>query len=196
MRVLVVYAHPVETSFNAALHQAVLAGLRRAGHEVDDLDLYAEDFQPVLSRAERLDYHDTAINQRLIAPYVKRLQAAEAVVFVFPTWSFGTPAILKGFFDRVMIPGVSFALTEDGRAVPRLMNIKRIAAVVTYGRPWWLVRFAVGDLPRWQITRYFRRACAAGARATYHALYDMNRASTAKRQAFRDRVERAMAGFA
>lgn len=46
MRVLVLYAHPVETSFNAALHRQVVASLREAGHEVDDCDLYAENFNP------------------------------------------------------------------------------------------------------------------------------------------------------
>jgi putative NADPH-quinone reductase len=57
MRVLVIYCHPVETSYNAALHHSVLEGLRSAGHEVDDCDLYAEGFNPVLSREERLGYH-------------------------------------------------------------------------------------------------------------------------------------------
>lgn len=54
MRVLVVFAHPVESSYNAALHGAVVRALTRAGHAVDDLDLYAERFNPVLTRDERL----------------------------------------------------------------------------------------------------------------------------------------------
>ena len=78
MRVLVVYCHPVETSFHAALHQEVLRNLRAAGHEVDDCDLYAEGFNPVLSREERLGYHDVPGNQLPLAGYVERLQWAEA----------------------------------------------------------------------------------------------------------------------
>ena len=62
MRVLVVYFHPVETSFHAALHQEVLHNLRATGHEVDDCDLYAEGFDPVLSREERLGYHEVPGN--------------------------------------------------------------------------------------------------------------------------------------
>ena len=54
MRVLVLYAHPVETSFNAALHRLIVERLTAAGHSVDDCDLYAEDFDPRLTRAERL----------------------------------------------------------------------------------------------------------------------------------------------
>jgi putative NADPH-quinone reductase len=195
MRVLVIYAHPVETSFNAALHAATVAALTRAGHEVDDLDLYAEGFQPVLTRAERLAYHDESANQAGVRPYVERLKRAEAVVFVFPTWSYGVPAILKGFFDRVLLPGVSFRITPERRVVPLLGHIRAMAAVVTYGGPWWAVRLVVGDLPRWHITRYFRRGCAPDARVRYHALYDMNRASEAQRKRFLARVEQAMATF-
>lgn len=196
MRVLVIFAHPVESSFNAALHDATVAGLKRAGHEVDDLDLYAEGFQPCLTREERLNYHDESVNQAGVKPYVERLKRAEAVVFVFPTWSFGAPAILKGFFDRVLLPGVSFRITPERTVIPLLHHIRAVAAVVTYGRPWWLVRFGVGDLPRWHITHYFRRACARGARVRYHALYDMNRVSEAQRKRFLAKVEQAMAAFA
>ena len=61
MRVLVLYCHPLGNSFNAALHRAALQALADAGHEVDDCDLYAEGFDPVLSPQERSDYHDLAL---------------------------------------------------------------------------------------------------------------------------------------
>src|SRR5580704_14187490 len=96
MRVLVLYAHPVETSFSAALHRQVVESLRGRGHDVDDCDLNVEGFDPVMSRQQRLDYHNTAINRASVAPYVDRLLAAEAIVFVFPVWNYGFPAIMKG----------------------------------------------------------------------------------------------------
>ena len=116
MRILVIYAHPVETSFHAAMHARVVAALRSAGHEVDDCDLYAEGFNPVLSREERLHYHDTAVNQAPVKSYVERLQRADALVFCFPVWCFGLPAILKGWFDRVLMPG---RLVRHQRSGPR-----------------------------------------------------------------------------
>jgi NAD(P)H dehydrogenase (quinone) len=61
---MVVTAHPVETSYNAAIHAAAIAAPKESGHEVDHCDLYAEGFDPVLSRAARLDYHDPARNRR------------------------------------------------------------------------------------------------------------------------------------
>jgi len=195
MKVLVIFAHPLPESYNAALHAAVVRSLTEAGHTVDDLDLYAEEFTPVLTAAERRRYHDLSVNREPVAGYVDRLIAAEGVVFVYPTWCFGVPAILKGWFDRVLLPGVSFTLGEDGIARPALRNIRRVAAVATYGRPWWLVRLIVGDLPRYTVCNYFRRLCAPGTRATYLAHYDMNRSTPATRARFLDRVSKAMAAL-
>ena len=62
MRVLVVHAHPVETSFNRALFHAAVEALTATGNEVDALNLYDEEFQAVMSRAERLGYHDVPGN--------------------------------------------------------------------------------------------------------------------------------------
>ena len=136
MRVLVLYAHPVPESFGAAIHETVVASLKAAGHEVDDCDLYAEGFDPVLSREERRGYHDTASNTLPVAAYVERVKRAEALVLCFPVWNFGYPAILKGFLDRVFLPGVSFEMV-DGKAQPALHNIRRLVAVTSYGGSRW-----------------------------------------------------------
>jgi putative NADPH-quinone reductase len=195
MRVLVVYCHPVETSFHAALHQEVLRNLRAAGHEVDDCDLYAEGFDPVLSREERLGYHDVPSNRIPLKPYIERLQWAEAIVFCFPTWCFGLPAMLKGYFDRLFMPGVAFDLSDPANVKPMLTHIQRISAVVTYGRPRW-VAWYMGDPPRKIVTRYMRRLTGKQARVDYHAHYHMNVATEPQLKRFMHRVGRAMARFA
>lgn len=191
MRVLVLFSHPLPESFNAATHAAVLKGLRAAGHEVDDCDLYAEGFNPVLTADERRDYHDPALNRANVAGYVERLQRAEALVLVYPTWCFSMPAMLKGWMDRVLLPGVSFELV-DGVARPALTHLRRIAGVVTYGRPRWTA-LMVGDPPRKAVTRYLRMLNAGRAKVEYHALYDMNRATLQQREAFLARVEQRFA---
>ena len=193
MRVLVLFCHPVETSFGAAVHARVVEGLGAAGHEVDDCDLYAEGFDPVLSRAERLGYHDLAANRAPVAGYVERLTAAEALVIVSPVWNFGWPAMLKGFFDRVFLPGVSFRM-ENGKVVPALANIRKAAFCVTYGGSR-MRALLVGDPPRKIATRVVRVTIRPGAPLAYHALYDMNRATDARRAAFLDKVGAAMAAF-
>ncbi len=195
MRVLVIYAHPVETSFNAALHRLVVERLRAAGHEVDDCDLYAEEFNPVLSRAERLGYHDVPANLEPVRAYVDRLQRAEALVFCFPTWCFGLPAILKGFFDRVFVPGVAFDIRDPKNVRPALTHIRRISAVVTYGRPRWTA-LLMSDPPRKVVTRYLRLLTGGTARVDYHACYHMNVATPARLERFKAQVSRAMSRLA
>jgi len=188
-RALVLFAHPCPESFSAALHQRVVEVLQGRGWEVDDCDLNAEGFSPVLTEAERRGYHDLATNCGPVQPYVDRLLAAQALVLVFPVWNFGFPAILKGFFDRVFLPGVSFRL-EEGRVRPNLTHIRKLAAVTTYGGTRMRALMA-GDPPRhvvkravWHVTR--------PEKMRYLALYDMNRATQEKRSAFLTRVAREM----
>ncbi|MBC8793857.1 MAG: NAD(P)H dehydrogenase [Tagaea sp. CACIAM 22H2] len=194
MKILLISAHPVETSFNAAIQKTALAALRRAGHEVDHLDLYAENFNPVLSREERLGYHEIPANRGPVQPYVDRLMAAEGIVFVFPTWCYGLPAILKGWFDRVLLPGVSFNLGADGIARPALTHIKRVIGISTYGRPWWVATFLVGNPPKKQIMRYFRLLTAGRAKMNWLAHYDMNRATDKTRSDFLAKIDRTLGG--
>ncbi|MBI3504063.1 MAG: NAD(P)H-dependent oxidoreductase [Proteobacteria bacterium] len=192
MKVLVVYCHPVETSYNAVIHRTAVDTLTRCGHEVEDIDLYAEGFDPVISREQRIVYHDLSRNQAGVERHVERLRWAEALVFVYPTWTYGFPAMLKGWFDRVMLPGVSFRLGADGTAHPNLLHLKRIVGISTYGRPWWVATFLMGDPPRKNITRYFKLVTAGRARTRFIAHYDMNRSTDATRAAFLAKVERTL----
>ncbi|MCX5540011.1 NAD(P)H-dependent oxidoreductase [Paraburkholderia sp. CNPSo 3076] len=194
MRILVIYCHPVATSFNAALHREVLQSLRDAGHDVDNCDLYAERFNPVLSEEERSNYHDVRINRQPVQRYVERLLWAEALVFCFPTWCMGLPAMLKGFFDRVMIPGVALDVTDPTHVKPALTHLKHIAAVVTYGRPRY-VAWYMSDPPRRVIKRYLHLLTGGRARILYLPYYHMNVATPEKRNAFRRKVRKAMERF-
>ena len=117
MRILVVFAHPLETSFVSALHARVVEILRAGGHIVDDLDLYAEKFDPVMSREGLLRYIDTNANTCGVEEYVQRLREAQALVLVFPVWFDGLPAIMQGYFQRVFLPGRRRP-HRRGRAVP------------------------------------------------------------------------------
>ncbi|HMO72077.1 MAG TPA: NAD(P)H-dependent oxidoreductase [Paracoccaceae bacterium] len=188
-RALVLAAHPCAESFSQALHGAAVETLRGRGWEVDDCDLYAEGFQPVLTAEERRGYHDTGANEGPVADYVARVRAAQALVLVFPVWNFGFPAILKGFFDRVFLPGVSFRL-EEGRGRPNLTHVRLLAAVTTYGGTR-LRAVLAGDPPRHVVRRAIWHVCRPD-RMRYLALYDMNRATDARRAAFLSRVRAEM----
>ena len=194
MRVHYLYCHPQATSFHAAIRARALAGLAAARHEVDLLDLYADKFDPVMWDAERRDYHDTSRNQARLTGYIARLRAADALIVQFPVWSFGMPAMLKGYFDRMMMPGVAFDLSNPSRAKPLLGNFRRIAGIATYGRPR-IRALAIGDPPRRMVKRYLPWFANWRARVDYYALYNMNVATDADRAAFIAKVERAMRRF-
>jgi len=191
MRVLYVYCHPLPESFHGAVRAAALAGLARAGHEVDLLDLYAEGFDPVLSPEGRRHYHDVARNRRGLESHVERLQRAEALVVQFPTWCFGPPAMLKGWLDRLIMPGVAFDLRDPAHVKPMLGNIRSVAGIVTYGRERWTAWY-MGDPPRRLVTRYLPWFATRGVTVAYHALYHMNVADEARRRGFVARVGHAM----
>ena len=188
MRILVLFAHPVETSFGAAIHAKLVAALRARGHKIDDCDLNAENFDPVMTRQDRLDYYDVKINRTRVGPYVDRLLAAEALIFSFPVWNMGFPAILKGFVDKVFLPGVSFNLADNGDFTPCLHNIRRLGAVCTYGGAR-LRTFLAGDPPRRFLKRSLRAICAPGATCDYLAHYDLDHSKPEQRAAFLKEVE-------
>jgi putative NADPH-quinone reductase len=196
MRVLVIYAHPLGQSFASALHQGIVAALGRSGHQVDDCDLYALGFDPVLSAAERASYNTPNPDISAIAEHVARLRAAEALVLCFPTWWYGMPAILKGYFDRVWAQGIAFHLPEGGGAIlPALNNIDKLWVVTTYGAPWWLIRLVLRDPVRAVILGGLARLCGKGVRTRFLALYNIDAASRTRTAAFIARVERAFARF-
>ncbi|WP_105429172.1 NAD(P)H-dependent oxidoreductase [Neorhizobium sp. T6_25] len=192
MRVLLVHSHPVEESYGAALHRQARESLLKAGHEVDDCNLYAEGFDPVMSRHDRMTYHDYPNNLSLVKPYVDRLQAAEGLVIVTPVWNFGWPAMLKGYFDRVWLPGITFEL-KDGK-LTRKLHIDKVAVVTTYGATRWRA-FLAGDPPRKLSKRVLRVQTNPAQPVTFLAHYDMNNCTPETRAAFLDKVRREMERF-
>ncbi|RYE11444.1 MAG: flavodoxin family protein [Hyphomicrobiales bacterium] len=197
MRVMVLHAHPLETSYNRSLCNAVVETLKSNGHQVDLVDLYAEGFDPVLSREDRLRYHDVPENiTPALKPYVDRLMAAEAMVVVHPVWNYGFPAILKGYFDKVFMPGVSFILEggdgpDKGTLKPNLKHIKKIAFVTSYGGNRWRT-IVMGDPPRRMARRWGWVTFGGWMPPTYLALYDMNNVTPAGLTAFIGKVKRVI----
>ncbi len=167
MRVHLVGAHPVPESYNMALRARALATLEAAGHDVDLLDLCAD---------ARPDQHRS------------RLDRAEAVVLVYPTWWGGPPAVMKDWIDRCW--------PEPGNptAPGRLDNLARLAVVTTHGSG--RLRNGVqGEPGRRLIGRGLRSCCRRGTRVEWIAMYDMDRSTPEKRRAFLDRVERDLGAW-
>ena len=194
MRLLVVFCHPDPESFGAAIFRTACDALRAAGHELRVIDLYAEGFDPVFTREERRTYlADTAQNIAGVAHHVEALQWAEGWVAIYPTWFYGLPAMLKGWLDRVWLPGVTFQVATAKKRTIRgeLQNIRRFVGITTSGSPWWWLR-VIGDPGRSLLMKGLRPLYARGCRMSWLQLHDMNHATAADREAFLAKVDRSL----
>lgn len=195
MRILVVHSHPVPESYSTALFNCAVETLRGTGHEVRPLDLYASGFDPVMGRQERLDYHTPAVNQRGLEDQVELLRWAEGIIFVYPTWWYSLPAMLKGWLERAWLPDVTFHLPPDGgRIQPLMSHVRLLGGISTYGAPWWLTRW-VGDPGRRVIMRGLRAVCPWRCRTFWLAHYRMDSSTPESRAAFMAKVRAKLASL-
>lgn len=193
-RALVVLAHPDDASLCATLAQVAVRGLQSAGAEVRLLDLYADGFEPAMSEAERRAYETTQpILDPLVRRYADLVLWCDTLVVVYPTWNMGMPAMLKGWFERVFVAGVAFALPEPGVSVLGGLNhITAFVGISTYGAPRSLV-FLTTDQGRRLVTRCLRvMSTRPGRRTKWLGLYGLNRPQPSDITAFIGRVERTM----
>jgi NAD(P)H dehydrogenase (quinone) len=190
MRALVVFAHPVPESFGAAVRDTVVASLKRSGHEVRLLDLYESGFDPIMRADERRVYNDPVVNERPVADQLVHIKWCEILVFVYPTWWYGPPAMLKGWLERVWVPHVTFTMpTATQGARPGMTNIRKLAVVTTCGATWWLSKL-VGEPGRRMLLRGIRTLCHPLCRTSYTAHYKMDSSTPESRARYLAKVDR------
>ena len=191
-RVLVVYAHPEPTSFCGALRDVVVRVCEERGSEVRLHDLYDSGFSPVMSANEwslRAAPPDTKPH---LASHFADVEWCDTLVFVYPTWWSGQPAIMKGWIDRVLANGVAWNIdAESGHVMPDLRNVTRIVAVTTHGRSR-AVNFLCGRGGRAIIVRCVRRLCSWRCRVKWLALHSLDGSTRFERDRFMQRVERVL----
>jgi putative NADPH-quinone reductase len=129
MKVTVVLAHPDSHSFNHAIAKTVAERLSSIGHEVSLHDLHAESFDPILPAEE---IPEDASLPESVASHCREIVTADGIVIVHPNWWGQPPAILKGWVDRVMRPGVAYRFLEgdDGEGAPEGLLKARAALVL------------------------------------------------------------------
>ena len=193
MRVVAVHAPTAgSTSTHDAFTIAVSAA-RSAGHDVVPIDLAAEGFVPVMSAEEHAAYHgDTP----LVADEARRsaaaVKTAEAFVFVYSTTFTTIPVSLKGWFERVFVPGVSFVLDPRTHKVRRnLTGVRRIVGIATYDGSRSDVRRS-RDNGRRTIERALRMNTGLRTRTSWIALHDAGQAGADEVEAFHGRIEKRM----
>jgi putative NADPH-quinone reductase len=128
MQIMVILAHPARQSFNHAIAKVVVTELKQHGHQVFYHDLYAEAFDPILHAAE---IPQNATVCREVETHCREISGADGIIVVHPNWWGQPPAILKGWVDRVIRPGIAyrFADGDNGEGVPIGLLKARVACV-------------------------------------------------------------------
>ncbi len=118
MTILVILAHPDRGSLNHAIARAAVARLERNGHDVSFHDLYAEHFDPILPTEE---IPKDGILSDSVRDHCEEVRQAYGIIIVHPNWWGQPPAILKGWIDRVIRPGIAYEFLEgdSGEGIPR-----------------------------------------------------------------------------
>jgi len=128
MKISLILAHPNMKSFNHAIARTVLSQLKSNGHKVFFHDLYKEKFDPILVQGEIIE--EASLPQE-IAKQCREIARVEGIVIVHPNWWGQPPAILKGWVDRIIRPGIAYEFLEEdsGEGVPKGLLIAKVAVV-------------------------------------------------------------------
>jgi putative NADPH-quinone reductase len=174
----------------------VIAKLDAQGAEIRITDLYARGFSPVLTAAELDTYEDAARNTQTVEQDVADLKWCDTLIFVYPTWWYGLPAVLKGWLDRVFVPEIAFLMpTPERRTIARgLSHIERLGVFTTCGASRWLT-FIVGAPGKRTLFRGIGFLCAKPLKKAFAAHYLMDSSTPDSRQAHLDRVAKKMDRF-
>ncbi len=132
MNALLIYTHPNPASFCHAVYGAAKQALAEAGCQLRCRDLYADGFDPKLSAAD-LDSLRAGVVPEDIREEQALIAWADLIVFIYPVWWYGRPALLKGWIDRVLTPGFAYRYEEAG--VNGLLAGKRAVVLQTTGAP-------------------------------------------------------------
>ena len=189
MRILVVYAHPLETSFVSALHARVVETLRAGGHIVDDLDLHAERFDPVMSREQMLAYVDTKANTREVERTSRACAPPRRSSWCFRCGSTACRRSCRAISSGCFCPASRCASTKPGSSTPIYGTSSGWPRSSAYGESRRDVA-AKRDPPRRFVRDNIGALIDPNGRFEYIALYDMNFTTAPRRAAFMKRVTR------
>ncbi len=147
MNVLIVFNHPYEGSYCSAILESVCRGLKQGNHTIDLIHLDKEEFNPVMTSQDLKAFRDKQPVDSKVVEYKKRLEQADHVIFIFPVWWELMPAMMKGFVDKVIFPGVAYDYVNGSntRMKPLLNKLKGVTVITTMNTPRILYHLVFGN---------------------------------------------------
>ena len=199
MNTLIVFNHPYGGSFCGAILAAVERGLKTGGHKCRVINLDQDDFDPVMRSKDLLAFVGAgragedaldAIDDQ-VREYKGHLEWAEHLVMIFPVWWMTTPAMTKGFIDKVIFPAIAYDM-KDGRLVSRL-SLRKVTVITTMNTPADIYREVFGNpLEGSLIKGTFRQIGIENIEWT--SLSEVKQVSRGQREAWLEEIERRFAG--
>lgn len=189
MQTAVIYAHPNPNSFNGAILNQVIKALEDGKHSYDVIDLYKDRFDPILLFDEKKRRSDMKHDPET-AEYRRIVKNADHLIFIYPLWWGGMPAIMKGFIDRVFVAGEAY--TYQGKLPKGLLKARTASVYYTADAPSWYLRFWRRDADWVTVKDVMLKFC--GVRRVRRLLFaGVKDSSEEKRTQWLDRVYRSIA---
>lgn len=186
MRIHIIIDHPWQESFNYVILSTLSETLQKTGHSVDLLDLNQDGFNPVFTQAELALYSEGGSIDPTVKEYQQRLLQAEYLVMIFPVWWNVMPARLKGWMDKVLLPG--FAFTKGQFPEPLLEHISGALILTTSGAPDQVVRETFHSAIDWALCKGTLEFCGISP-VTWHNFGDTGFAPPEDHQAWLEFVK-------
>lgn len=143
---VIVYAHPYEKSFNAAILAETCRLLEDKGRRFRVLDLYRDGFNPVYSKEELALFNQGKALDERVLEYQAALRNCNRLIFIFPIWWADMPAVVKGFLDKVFLKNLTYAENKVGLLEGRLTNIEEATVISTSTAPTWYLKYFCGNV--------------------------------------------------
>ena len=156
--IAIIFAHPWQGSFNKSILDEVVKNLEKTQETYTLIDLNKEEFNPVMRQEDLALYAKGKYNDPLVEKYQSIINQSSHVIYIFPIWWSGPPAIMKGFFDKVFLK--NFAYTEGKFMLkPVIDHVERTTIITTSNTPKWIMNLLLGNPIGGTLVRWVLKPC-------------------------------------
>jgi putative NADPH-quinone reductase len=194
VKALIIYAHPWDGSYNHALLKAVERGLEQGGIQFETLDLNKVGFNPVLSQQDLAMYSKGGASDSRVGEYQAKIRQVDYLFVIFPVWWGAMPAILKGFFDKVLLKGWAYESSSMGMLKPLIHNIRQAVVISTMNAPSIYYNVFMGQQIKHGLINGMLKTCGLN-RVKWFELARVAHVSQARREKWLAQVERYAAAL-